>query len=257
MRRSPGSVDREQRSPDGPMGPAPAIQKLGAVGHFLREGMPEGALVRRPRRGRGARPSPAASSDAARSGPGRSTTTRSSSVGTSRPTTAAAWSTSLSRVRESIDARGEDSLDGLGQCDLLDRGGRRVRAALAAQHAPLDERANDLLDEERVAAGPGLDPGASGASTGSDPSQSSSSAEECWAARGARESRSTRADHAGRYSGRVVASSRIRLPADSGARRRSVSISSAASLAGSSQCRSSTQSNVGSRRARAWIRSQK
>ena len=66
----------------------------------------------------------------------------------------------MSRVREPIDARREDGLNGLGQRDLLDRGGRLVGAAFTAQHAAFDERANDLLDEERIAAGPGLDPGA-------------------------------------------------------------------------------------------------
>ena len=96
----------------------------------------------------------------------------------------------------------------------------------------------------------------SGASAGSGPSQSSSRVEASAGARGESERCSTRAAHAGRYSGRAVASSRTRLPADSGARRRPASISSAASLAGSSQCRSSIQSTMGSRRARAWIRSQ-
>src|SRR2546429_2476835 len=41
---------------------------------------------------------------------------------------------------------------------LLDRGGRRVRAAFATQYAAFDERSNDLLDEEGIAAGTGLDP---------------------------------------------------------------------------------------------------
>jgi hypothetical protein len=46
VRRGRRSVDREQRSRDAGVGPAPAIQKLCAVGHFLHEGMPEGALTR-------------------------------------------------------------------------------------------------------------------------------------------------------------------------------------------------------------------
>ena len=47
VRRGRRSVDREQCSRDASVRPAPAIQKLCAVGHFLREGMPEGALPRR------------------------------------------------------------------------------------------------------------------------------------------------------------------------------------------------------------------
>ena len=49
VRRGRRSVDREQGSRDAPVRPASAVQKLRAVGHFLREGMPEGALTRRPR----------------------------------------------------------------------------------------------------------------------------------------------------------------------------------------------------------------
>ena len=47
VRRGRRSVDYEERSRDASVRPAPAIQKLGAVGHFLREGMPEGAHPRR------------------------------------------------------------------------------------------------------------------------------------------------------------------------------------------------------------------
>src|SRR5207244_9862135 len=61
---------------------------------------------------------------------------------------------------EPIDARRQDGLNGLGQRDLLDRGHRRIRTTLAAQRAVFDEGANDLLDEEGIAARPGLDPGA-------------------------------------------------------------------------------------------------
>src|SRR5439155_690011 len=61
--------------------------------------------------------------------------------------------------REPIDARREDGLNGLGQRDLLDGGGRCARTALAAQEAAFDERADDLLDEEGIAAGASLDPG--------------------------------------------------------------------------------------------------
>ena len=66
----------------------------------------------------------------------------------------------LVAVSEPIDTRREDGLDGLGQRDLLDRVGQPVGAAFTTQHAALDERANHLLDEEWVTAGPGLDPGA-------------------------------------------------------------------------------------------------
>jgi hypothetical protein len=158
VRRGPRSVDREQRSRDALVRPAPAIQKLGAVGHFLREGMPETALARRPR----------GAEELGR----REPLERRGEIGSRqidhdaqqlRRHISADHGRGLKHVlvarRESIDARGEDGLDGLGQCDLLDRGGRRVRAALAAQHAPFDERANDLLDEERIAAGTSLDPG--------------------------------------------------------------------------------------------------
>ena len=48
MRGGRGSVDREQGSRDGGVGSAPAIQKLCAIGDFLREGMPEGVLTPRP-----------------------------------------------------------------------------------------------------------------------------------------------------------------------------------------------------------------
>ena len=68
----------------------------------------------------------------------------------------------LVAVREPVDARREDGLNRLGQRDLLDRGGRLVGAALTPQDAMLDERPNHLLDEEWVAASPGLDPGAQG-----------------------------------------------------------------------------------------------
>ena len=77
--------------------------------------------------------------------------------------------------REPIDARREDGLDGLGQRDLLDLGGRRVRAALAARASPRSTSERTISSTKR-----GL-PGArasirarSGASAGSGPSQSSS-----------------------------------------------------------------------------------
>src|SRR5439155_27286670 len=89
-------VDREQGSRDGGVGPAPAIQKLCAVGDLCARGWRKAYS---PGDSAGPRSSAVArrSSDAASSGAGSSTTARSSSTGTSRPTTAAAWSTSLSR----------------------------------------------------------------------------------------------------------------------------------------------------------------
>jgi len=77
----------------------------------------------------------------------------------------------LVAAREPIDARREDGLNGLGQHDLVDRGGQPVEAAFTTQDTALDERANHLLDEERVAAGPGLDPVAQGCedAVGSEP----------------------------------------------------------------------------------------
>ena len=224
VRRSPGSVDREQRSPDRPVRPAPAIQKLGAVGHFLREGMPEGVLARRlrgaeelgrrePRERRGEIGFGQIDHDAQQL----------------RRHLLADHRRGLEHVlvarREPIDARGEYGLDGLGKRDLLDRGEpactRRARRAARPARRASERSPRRRGDCPRALASIRAE---SGASAGSDPSQSSSSAEECWAARGASDSRSTRAGHAGRYSGRVVASSSARLPADSGARRRSVSI---------------------------------
>ena len=51
MPRGRRSVEREQRLRDAGVRPAPAVPELGAVGHLVREGMPEGALTRRPARG--------------------------------------------------------------------------------------------------------------------------------------------------------------------------------------------------------------
>ena len=105
--RGRGPMDREQRAGDAGVRPAPAIQKLRAVGDLVGEGMPEGALTRKvggteelgrreplERRGElGSWP------DRPRRAAAR--------VGTSRPITAAAWSTSLSRgeSRSMRDAR--------------------------------------------------------------------------------------------------------------------------------------------------------
>ena len=161
MRRRRGSVDREQGSRDGGVGSAPPIRKLCAVGDLLREGMPEGVLTWKlggtEKLGR------------------RETLERHGELGCGQidhgaqqleghvsPDHRRGLEHVLVAVREPIDARREDGLNGLGQRDLLDRGGRPVGAAFTTQHATLHERANDLLDEEWVAASPGLDPGAQG-----------------------------------------------------------------------------------------------
>jgi hypothetical protein len=101
-----GPVDGEQGARDGGVGSAPAILKLGAVADLLRERMPEGELTRRlggteelggrkalERRGE--------------LGRGQIDHGAQQLDGTSRPTTAAAWSTSLSRSasRSMRDAR--------------------------------------------------------------------------------------------------------------------------------------------------------
>jgi hypothetical protein len=157
LRWGRGSVEREQRSRDTGVRPAPAIEQLRAVGHFVGEGMPEGALAR----GLG--------------GPEelgrRELLERRGELGLGqidhdaqqlRRHVASDHGRGLEHVlvarREPVDARRENGLDGLGQRDLLLRAGRRIRAALALQRAALDERANDLLDEEGIAAGLGLDP---------------------------------------------------------------------------------------------------
>ena len=91
------SVDREQGSRDRGVGGAAAILKLRAVGDLLREGMPEGVLPRRSGAGRAARRSRGAR--APRRARARVDRPRrvATLIGTSRPITAAAWSTSLSR----------------------------------------------------------------------------------------------------------------------------------------------------------------
>ncbi|MET0487445.1 MAG: hypothetical protein ABW216_17210 [Candidatus Rokuibacteriota bacterium] len=153
------SMDREQRARDGGVGSLPAIQKLGSVGDLLREGMPERVLPRRlggteklrcrkalERRGELGR---------GQVDDGAQHLDRHVSTDHGR-----GLEHGLVPVREPIDARRQDGLNGLGQRDLLDRGGQPVGAAFTAEHAALGERANHLLDEEWVAASLGLDAGA-------------------------------------------------------------------------------------------------
>ena len=52
---------------------------------------------------------------------------------------------------EAVDASGEDRLHGCRHAGLLDRADQAVGAALALEVAGLDQLADDLLDEERVA----------------------------------------------------------------------------------------------------------
>src|SRR5207249_11068031 len=133
------------------MGSAAAIQELRAVGDLLREGMPEGVLPRR-------------LGGAEKLG-GRKARERRGELGRRQIDQGAQqldWHVSPDRgrglehvlvaVREPIDARREDGLNGLGQRDLLEWGGEPVGAAVTTQHPTLDERANHLLDEEWVAA---------------------------------------------------------------------------------------------------------
>ena len=161
VRRGRRPVDREQRSRDGGVGSAPAIQKLCAVGDLLGEGMPEGVLMRR-------------LAGAEELG-GREALERRGEVADGQidygaqqverdvsPDDGRGLEHVLVPIREPIDAGGEDGLNGFGQRDLVDRRRRHVGAAFTAQHAALGERANHLLDEEWVAASPGLDQGAQG-----------------------------------------------------------------------------------------------
>src|SRR5438132_897789 len=53
---------------------------------------------------------------------------------------------------ETVDARGEDALHGRGQADLLRGPDQLVRTPASRDHARLDQRLDDLLDEERIAA---------------------------------------------------------------------------------------------------------
>jgi len=175
--RGRGSVDCEQRSSNACVRPAPAILKLCAVGHFVREGCRK---ARSPGGPGGPRSSAFASrsSDAASSGSGQID----HDAQQLRRHVSSDHGRGLEHVlvarREPIDARREDGLNGLGQCDLLDRRGRRVRTTFAAQRATFDKRANDLLDERGLPQARASIRVRSGASAGSDPSQSSSSVEE-------------------------------------------------------------------------------
>ena len=138
VRRGRGSVDCEQRSRDAGVRPAPTILKLRAVSDFVREGMPEGALTRRlggaeelgrrePLERRGELGSGQVDHDAQQLRRHVSSDHR------------RGLEHVLVALREPIDARREDGLNGLGQRDVLDRGGRRVRAAFAVQRAVFDE----------------------------------------------------------------------------------------------------------------------
>src|SRR5262245_37977994 len=159
LRRGRGSVDGEKGSRDGGVGSAPAIQELRAVSDFLRERVSKGVLTWRP-------------GGTEKLG-GRKALERRGELGRGEVDHGAQqldWHVTpdysrgleyvLVAVGEPIDARREDSPDGLGQGDFLERVGQRVGAAFTTQDATLDERANHLLDEEWVAAGPRFDPGA-------------------------------------------------------------------------------------------------
>ena len=69
------------------------------------------------------------------------------------PITAARWSTARSSGEEPVEPRGEDGLHGVGNPERL-HVGERLQATLALdERAVLDQHAQHLLEEERVAAG--------------------------------------------------------------------------------------------------------
>jgi hypothetical protein len=59
----------------------------------------------------------------------------------------------LPLLPEPVDAGGQHRLDGGGHADLVEGAGQPVGPGLSGQGAVLDQGADDLLDEERVAAG--------------------------------------------------------------------------------------------------------
>src|SRR5215207_7636688 len=75
-------------------------------------------------------------------------TRRRAGSGTSLPITAAACSRAFA-----VATRGEDRLDGRGDAGIRDGLGQAVGPSPALQVTGLDQLADDLLDEERVAAG--------------------------------------------------------------------------------------------------------
>ena len=137
-----------------------------------------------------------------------------------------------------------------GTASFVDRRDEPVAAAPALQMTGLDQRAHDLLGEERVAAGARVDRireplECSGPRRADRP-----------AARGSPRARAARARSAGtcercihsaRYSGRKLTSSRPCVPEIA-----STHSSSNASLAPSSQCRSSISSNPGRSARACW-----
>ena len=60
----------------------------------------------------------------------------------------------LDRRRQPVDARGEHGLDGGRHLDRVQSFREPERAALAGDHAGLDERPHALLEKERIALGP-------------------------------------------------------------------------------------------------------
>lgn len=58
---------------------------------------------------------------------------------------------------ETVDARGEHGLDGRRNLHRLDRAHQAIVPAATFEDCTLDERSNDLLGEERIPAGAGLD----------------------------------------------------------------------------------------------------
>jgi hypothetical protein len=70
------------------------------------------------------------------------------------PMTAADWSKCFTGGREPIDARGEHRLDGRGNVCRVERPGDPEGSSLADEDTALDQRADRLLEEERIALGP-------------------------------------------------------------------------------------------------------
>ena len=64
--------------------------------------------------------------------------------------TAAAWSRRLASGAQAVDARGQDALHGGGDCQIFDRPGEPVGAALAGQGSRLHQRPHTLLEEEGI-----------------------------------------------------------------------------------------------------------
>src|SRR5437667_87060 len=84
-----------------------------------------------------------------RSSRGRSQTRRSSP----EPDRRGGLQHRLLALRQAVDARGKDAMHRRRNLESIDRRAEAIRASFPDEAARLDQRVNDLLDEERVAAG--------------------------------------------------------------------------------------------------------